>query len=344
MFSYDSIDYVPNVLGLLLTARCNITCRHCCTCSGPEADRTVTLEFITGLIDAAARIGSIREVGLSGGEPFLFLDLVRATLRHARGHGLGASVTSNGFWGRSARAGRMLDDLRGDGLTALCISTSQFHQEFIGLSTVVAAAAASRRAGLVTTVNVVASAGLQPNTVRDALGDLAGEVGIVVMPCLPTGRAAAEVDADEWPGQTMQPLGNCRHHFQKLAVDLAGDVWPCCSPGGFTPALRLGNAHGTPIDRIAAQAAENPLLAVLDAVGPAFFLPFLRAAGLADTLPDRFADQCHLCHAMLSDRRAAAVVAAACRQLTGEVSQLAAPERPVGRIATIARTQEPASA
>ncbi|WP_080517379.1 radical SAM protein [Cereibacter sphaeroides] len=343
MSACDSIDYSPAVLGILLTARCNISCRHCCNCSGPEAEGAVKLEFITGLIDDAVRIGSIREVGLSGGEPFLFLDLVGATLRHARGHGLGASVTTNGFWGRSARADRMLDDLRVDGLTALCISTSQFHQEFIRLNTVVAAAAASRRAGLATTVNVVASAGVQPDTIRDALGDLAGDVGIVVMPCLPTGRAAAKVDAREWPGLTAQPLGNCRYHFQKLAVDLAGDVWPCCSPGGFTPALQLGNANRTPIDRIVARAADSPLLAVLDAVGPAYFLPFLRGAGLADAFPDRFADQCHLCHAMLSDPHAASVVEAACRQLAGEVSQMAAPERPVGRIATIAATQESAS-
>lgn len=336
----EPINPSPTVLGILLTSKCNISCRHCCNCSGPGSDRVVSLDYIKDLIDDAAKIGSITEVGLSGGEPFLFLDHVRDAMRHARGHGFTASVTTNGFWGRSRRADRMLSDLQADGLTSLCISTSQFHQEFIRVETVVAAVAAALRVGLRTTINVVASADFQPEVVRAALGDLADKVGIAVMPCLPTGRAMAEVEAQELPSFTAQPLGNCRHHFQKLAVDLDGDVWPCCSPGGFTAPLRMGNATQMPVNEIVAQSAGNPLLAILDAVGPAFFLPFVRDAGVSDDLPDRFADQCHLCHSMLSSPRVAAVVEAACRRLTQEIGRLPAAERPAGRIAEIASAKE----
>jgi hypothetical protein len=219
----------------------------------------------------------------------------------------------------------MLDELREAGLTTLWISTSVFHREFVRLETVAAAVAAGLAAGLEVNVNVVTSAGLSCAPVRAALGADAARVRIAVMPCLPAGRAADAVAAEEYdPGEVM-PLGNCRRHFAKLAVDLDGTVWPCCSPGGFTEPLRLGSTRETPLGEIVAQAGANPLIAILEEVGPAFFLPFLRASDAADELPPRFADQCHLCHAMLSSPRAAAVVAATCGWLAADLARIAAP-------------------
>ena len=344
MKSTDPLNPSPSVFGILLTSKCNVSCRHCCNNSGPGSDRVLGLDYVKGLIDEAAKISSVREIGLSGGEPFLHLNLVREAIRHARGHGLTASVTTNGFWGKSARARKMLLDLQTDGLISLCISTSQFHQEFIGIETVVAAASVSLSTGLQTTINVVSSPDLHPDTIVAALGDLADKVGIVVMPCLPAGRATVAVEMQEFAALSPHPVGNCRHHFQKLAVDLDGDVWPCCSPGGFTAPLRMGNAKEKPVNEIVAGAVRNSLLAILDAVGPAFFLPFLREAGVTDELPDLFADQCHLCHSMLSSPRTAVVVEDACRRLAQEVHQLPAAKRPAGRIAMLADENQTAPA
>lgn len=336
----DSALSRPSVLGILLTSHCNISCRHCCNSSGPTAHRSVDTATVAGLIDDAARIGTITEIGLSGGEPFMFPRLLGDILRHARDCGLAASVTTNGFWGRSRRAGALLAGLKADGLTAVCISTSRFHQEFIGIDTVVRAAGAALDAGLTVTVNVVSSAALHPDAVRAALGDRADRVGVVVMPCLPAGRAASMLDAAEFPETSSRPLGSCHRHFDKLAVDLDGDVWPCCSPGGFTAPLRMGNIADAPVDRIVARSGANTLLAVLDTVGPAFFLPFLRRAEGLDDLPTQFSDPCHLCHAMLSSPRAAAVVQEACDRLTDDIRRLPPEERPPGRLGRIAALAE----
>src|SRR5690348_622726 len=100
----------PEVLGVLLTSKCNFTCRHCCNESAPANTHTARFEDIARLIDESCGIPSIREVGISGGEPFLFVELLRRVVLHAAACGLQASVTTNGFWGRSRGAARLLAD------------------------------------------------------------------------------------------------------------------------------------------------------------------------------------------------------------------------------------------
>lgn len=59
----------PNVLGLLLSAKCNISCRHCCNDSHPLHQGAVPFGQVARLIESAQDIPSITEIGFSGGEP-----------------------------------------------------------------------------------------------------------------------------------------------------------------------------------------------------------------------------------------------------------------------------------
>lgn len=330
-------DIGPEVLGLLITNKCNFACRHCCNESGPANANTVPIEDVARLIDEARDVPSIREVGLSGGEPFLYLPIVRQIVRGAAALGLSVSVTTNGFWGRSPAAPKLLADLRSDGLTALHISTSEFHEEFRRRDVVVNAVRVALDAGLRATVNIVVTPGCPPTAVREALGELAEQVDFVVMPLLPTGRAARDAAPAEFATGSPLPVGNCRDHFRKLAVDLEGDVYPCCSPGGFTPPLKVGNVRTSPLSEILMGAEGNRLLAILEAVGPAYFLPFLRAEGLDTELPESFSDQCHLCHAMLSSARCVEGVGVAADNLVNELAAMPASTRPAlsGRMAAV---------
>src|SRR5439155_23338962 len=97
------------------------------------------------------------------------------------------------------------------------------------------------------------------------------------------------------------PNGKCSKHFEKLAVDPSGNVFPCCSPGGFTAPLQMGNIHQTPLEQIVETARNNKMLAILESVGPHFFIPFIQEADAAPPLPDRFSDQCHACNVIMSE-------------------------------------------
>jgi MoaA/NifB/PqqE/SkfB family radical SAM enzyme len=312
----------PDVLGVLLTSKCNISCRHCCNDSHPQHSGAVSFEDIAQLIEGARGIPSISEIGISGGEPFLFLPLLHRVIQFATGCGFTSSVTTNGFWGTAAGARRILQDLKTSGLRAVCVSTSGFHQEFIQLNAVIGAAKAALIAGLDVTINLVSSASLSTDSIRTALGDLAGRIELVIMPCLPAGRAADHIHAREYLREFAVPYGNCRQHFRKMAVDIAGDVYPCCSPGGFTTPLKLGNAKNASLRSILDNSASSKLLAILESVGPSFFLPFLRAAAVEPMLPERFSDQCHLCHEMLSSDKCAQTIRSATEKLFSELAAI----------------------
>jgi MoaA/NifB/PqqE/SkfB family radical SAM enzyme len=311
----------PDVLGILLTAKCNISCRHCCNDSHPRNIGAVAFDDAARLIESAREIPSIREIGISGGEPFLFYELLCQVVEFAASLGFSSSVTTNGFWVRSPLALPRLETLRASGLKAIHISTSAFHQEFIDLATVCDAARIARDADLAVTINIVSSAALTPERIRLELGELCNSVSIVVMPCLPAGRGASAVSEVEFARALDVPHGNCREHFKKLAIDISGDVYPCCSPGGFTPPLRMGNVYAQSLRSIYHSAADSRLLAILESVGPSFFLPFLRAASPSPPLPERFSDQCHLCHEILSSRECSEIAFAAANQLFFELDR-----------------------
>ena len=315
-----SVHANPSVIGILLTSKCNIACRHCCNESGPGHAGSVEFSSIARAIDEATHIPSVRQIGFSGGEPFLFLDLLHRAVEYAGSRGYSSSVTTNGFWGQSRAIDGHLRTLRDAGLTSLCISTSAFHQEFLSSARLSAAVALALDAGLAVTVNIVGSATFGRPSVERSLGELADRVEVVVMPLLPSGRAATQAGIEEFEGAVAAPMGNCRHHFSKLAIDRRGDAYPCCSPGGFTDPLRLGNVYRDGLSAVLESAGQSRLLAILEEVGPAYFLPFLRASGMA--LPETFSDQCHLCHFMLSDEAMNKVVSRATDQLFEELEGL----------------------
>ena len=80
-----------------ITRFCNLMCDHCCTTSGPDADRSIEPETSV-LVDVAASLADagIAKVQFSGGEPLLrsgFLEMLEVIdTRRVRVH-----VASNGY-------------------------------------------------------------------------------------------------------------------------------------------------------------------------------------------------------------------------------------------------------
>lgn len=328
----------PNVLGILITSKCNIACRHCCNDSHPHHSGAIPFEEIARLIEMAREIPSITEIGISGGEPFLFAPLLRRIIQFAANAGFTSSVTTNGFWSTNPdKASALLAELKELGLRAINISTSVFHQEFLNLAKIIDAANIALSVGLTVTINLVSTSSLSREKLQNALGVLADKVEIVVMPCLPAGRGATRVRDDEFTRDFTVPHGNCREHFKKLAVDSSGQVFPCCSPGGFTTPLLMGNVRESSLSSILESSAESKLLAILEAVGPQFFLPFLRAAAVEPALPEKFSDQCHLCNLMLSSPGYAETINQASEQLFAELFDLEPSDRPLasGRLLSL---------
>jgi Fe-coproporphyrin III synthase len=82
------------VVQIHASLKCNLSCAHCYSQSGPSAAGALAVENVCRLIDDAARMG-YQAVAFSGGEPLIYPGLVEA-LRQAKALGLQTSVTTNG--------------------------------------------------------------------------------------------------------------------------------------------------------------------------------------------------------------------------------------------------------
>lgn len=84
---------------------CNLACDYCCVSSSPRADpRIIPVDDFAALVDAAVDAG-VRELYLTGGEPFLLLDFAER-LGHATA-ALPTTVLTNGMLWRGERRRRL---------------------------------------------------------------------------------------------------------------------------------------------------------------------------------------------------------------------------------------------
>jgi len=315
-----------DVLGFLVTDKCNFTCRHCCNESQPHNSAVLELADIQRCIDEAGQIGSFREVGISGGEPFLFPSYLADIIKHASDRGFSVQVTTNCFWARSEEKARsLLTSLQSSGLTCINISVSEFHLEHNTPSRLYNAARAAIDLGIIVRVNCVCTKSFGVADARPMFQECAERIEFLSVPCLPVGRAAEAISVDNFRFRDDIPHGSCVDQFSRLAVTPTGDVFPCCSPGGFTEPLKLGNVHERTIDEIVGGTQENLLFQVLRTVGPSFFVPFIEEAlgRLSSNQGGQgFVDPCHLCHTIMSNPETRQVVVKTMERLATELTLL----------------------
>ena len=82
------------IIQLHPTLRCNLTCRHCYSVSGPAHRAALAPEVLSRAVEDAAAMG-YEVVSVSGGEPFLYPELAQL-LAQAKSLGLRTTVTTNG--------------------------------------------------------------------------------------------------------------------------------------------------------------------------------------------------------------------------------------------------------
>lgn len=296
---------LPRSVGLLLTFRCTAACADCCFECSPQRRETLRLEDALDAVDQLAAIPGVESITFSGGECFLrHADLARL-LERARSLGLRTKCVTNGYWalGREA-AERKLRPLVEAGLGILELSTDDYHAEHVPLARVAHALEAAHALGLETHVIVIADQGTR------GLAEILRALGLSFepeetreFPVLPVGFARERIPAERLRTREGLPSGLCRDALRRPAVGPDGCVYACCGVAGFAPPLRIGE-KGEPLRTVFDRARLDPLLMVLSQDGPAGLARIAARHGLFD--PDQpFVDECHLCHALLSDDRVA---------------------------------------
>lgn len=118
----------------MMTYRCTNSCKHCLyRCSSEMPDQWLSLEMAEDIFRALAAEPHLQGIHIAGGEPGLNLDLLQDLLVLAKLFKIPVDyVETNAFWCKHPdETEDQLRRLRNAGLTALLISVSPFHNEFI---------------------------------------------------------------------------------------------------------------------------------------------------------------------------------------------------------------------
>lgn len=170
------------------TFQCNVCCDHCVHESSWERRERMPLELFRSCINQALKQGWTT-ICVSGGEPFLLPDYIRAAAELCFEQGVDLVIQTNGFWGQNpVKARKMLQNMTG--ITQIGFSVDKVHLKEIGLEPVLHAIKATIEAGI---HNVSASIAYQTNLEFQILKEqfTSRFPGFVVegWPILPVGRA-----------------------------------------------------------------------------------------------------------------------------------------------------------
>ena len=136
--------------GVITNYFCTSKCRHCLYNSGPEREKAYLEPTMAGEIFDRIRQMGCTSVHIGGGEPMLRTGKLAGVIETAREKRIGiAYVETNASWFKGmAPAVETLSAMRERGLTALLVSISPFHNEFIPFSRVKGVMRACRETGI----------------------------------------------------------------------------------------------------------------------------------------------------------------------------------------------------
>ena len=264
-----------NGLCLVVTDKCNAACDICCFSCSPEKGSVMDAHLMADVIDQAEGIDGLKYIGFSGGEPFLYYDLIRDGLARAKAKGFATSVATNGFWGAWP------DDVLFKRLSALAVdhiflSTDLYHAQYVPDEAVGRAISAARALNINITVGIGETRSRSAGEHFRQMGDYKYLMNFYTYPFVRAGRAAALPTEEFFP-----PTAASREHCGAsglLSVLYDGRVFPCCEQQVFATALEIGSVLETPLKEIIASPDNSALMQCMRSERG--FASLLEAAGV----------------------------------------------------------------
>jgi pyruvate-formate lyase-activating enzyme len=295
-------------IGLVLTKRCPVGCRHCiidCTAASSKSpDRKTQYDWVAKIAEA----GVFRAVNITGGEPFFEFPHLLGITAAITDHGLHPTVITSAYWAGQEEATRdKIEQLADAGLYALSVSVDVFHQERIPIENVARAVRISKEYDLRAGISLTYFHGYEDphRLIRELekdLGDSLDDVDVVSGGIVRAGRAQNLL-----PPTGPQPAGKTDKICTAIGPIILenGDVACCC--GAELPEdsiLLIGNVDRDSLTEIYHRFRRHPLVHFVHTLGLAEMVGQLRAVGLGEDLevyknaPEAWI--CELCLKMLS--------------------------------------------
>ena len=242
-------------------------------------------------IEEAAELGA-EWISITGGEPFLEPDLLKALIEYAYEKGLKTEVVSNGFWAEtSEKAESTLSPLWRLGLDVINLSVDDFHQEYVPIQHVKNAYDAAKKLGLKIVIMTATSnnnqitaetipALLQDEKIQKIGGQLVRDPNALLAetPITPAGCGKSINDLE----YTLITEVKCREALRDIGIGPYGTVYPCCGP--LATRIDLGNIKYSNLKNILKEAEKDEIMASI-------------RKGV--TISGVYTSKCHVCVSLL---------------------------------------------
>ncbi len=293
----------------LITFRCPSKCAHCVYQAGPEQEGHINLNEAEKWLSELAEIKQFEWITLHGGEPFLYLDEMKAILRMAKELGIPrrGSIT-NGYWARTPSfAKKTLKGLVNAGLNRITFSVDGFHQQYIDIRSVKFGIEAAISLGIERIwidsyyLESIDSENMFDKMTKGSLREVQGigEVEYSLHKVDFEGRGAkslvgyTEVSSEIPRGACVLPywLGGDLQSPEVIEIDFEGNVTLC-------PGVCIGNAKLESLKKILSNYAytNHPIIRILVEEGPVGLYRHATQHGLNPS--PKFVNECHLCFEM----------------------------------------------
>jgi MoaA/NifB/PqqE/SkfB family radical SAM enzyme len=271
-------------LHLLLSYQCTYRCDHCFVHSSPEAPGTMTLAQVRDAIEQAAGLGSIAEIYLEGGEPFLFYPLMLETVRLAKNAGLDVGIVTNGYYATTVEDAKLwLKPLKELGVNSISFSDDTFHSGDERESCAARARQAAEELGIECGTICIEPPIKLVDEHHPGEPITGGGVRF-------RGRAADKLADDELPRQAWTCFRECPdedwNDISRLHLDAYGNLYPC-------QGVVVGNLNRQSLREVVDSYSPetHPIIGPLMRGGPAELVSTYNLP-----LKGAFLDACHLCY------------------------------------------------
>ena len=301
----------PANLNLVLTYRCNFTCRHCISNCGPKRTETMSFAQAADYIDAAFEAIKLQSVGFTGGEPFLVYPLLKELLGyvHEKYH-LPGGVVTNCFWAQDKKtADERITELYNCGLRNIVVSLDSFHLDFIGVNPIKNVVEAALDHNLHVTVNTVvtrtghiAKPDVVPLLNIDRKLIECGRVTVKEFGPLRIGRAKECLEPAEFIETEQEQYfnGACPFVIATPSIAPDGSVYACCCFGDTADGPEslvgyCGNANKDKLQNILRAMEKNLLFNIIRECGPYSLLKILMQRNPVLPVRGRYLSNCEVC-------------------------------------------------
>jgi len=301
------VPFLKNI-GLLMTYKCQVSCPHCIIEAGPHRTEEMSFDDAYDWIQqiASYRMGHIRVLSFTGGEPFINLKKLKKLSNLAEEQNLFASAVTNAYWADTfENALNVLHEL--PSLKMLQISTDEYHQEFIPFNWVKNAIQAAQVLKIPYTVAVCTENADSPKYLKiiDELEEITDTRSIITAITFQAGRALKHSKNHTYKISNKPPQTACGAGGAPIIFP-DGRVIACIGPIvdlKTNHPLVLGNLHKNTLAEILDKAELNSVLHAVRLWGPKKLIKMCEDAGLGSHLPNLYiADSvCHACYELMAN-------------------------------------------